>query len=773
MQVFPITAEQEDETLLFFDDFETEDAQRWECIGGTPTFVSEGENHAYSVTAQDCFERETMSGLRNYSYSFRMKMDYRDSEGNFGNTWPTLRFRVGEDAYYNMYLYNKVGSEEIGLQKFVGSQETWLATASPALTEDNEKWVSVKIELTGNRILVYYKDFQKPLIAVADSESEAPSGGCFCFIANGVSVFYLDDLRVERTYPQSSAAETIEKTDDREIIHFLDFETQEGETIEEENGNRFLNAEQGISSESCKDFVCRFHWKRDYYPYGTENPVFSFADGYEFELDSTLAQGGVVLKKDGRELVRETLCLADYDNVWTAIGFSAAENKIEFYFGNLETPFFSYETETPTAEGEISLQGGYLDNWYLASVYRFKPIEIVSSQTVEEEDSVQWKIRAISHEEKERNGAAIAVEQRDGNTSVKSIQQVTFLGNSCGGEEKPETEIIFTLPCSDEGRYLCYLWDGLTPLSDAFSMGEELQRVPMPPKNGAAQISLSAVCDGESFQITGEVTPPSQTVTLLVQKVVSDGSAVQNPSPADAVYLTQLVQTEESGAFTETVHADENVEEGDYRIFVGSDDSAVVWTDVEFLRPSNISEFLAAINSAETAEEIRTLLLDGSNMRYARKLGLRPQLFAALGQENLQIGVISRMLAQKGEGFTENNIEGCFVPHLAFAMLKAAKSGEELYKLLQENADLYSLPEVYAEAAEKVQTEALNGIFIGLKSNKYDALTDATDDLEANLILASMYMANYKEIPHLLEQYRNQLGIDIDLMNGLSQTEKD
>lgn len=767
LQLFPIAA-QEEEGLLFFDDFEKESLQSWESIGGTPSIACEEKNHVYSVSAQDFFEKESMSGYRNYTYSFQMKMDYRDAEGNFGNTWPTLRFRVSDSAYYHVYLYNKTGAEEIGVQKFVGSQETWLATASPKLTEDNEKWVSVKIELAGQNVKIYYKNLKEPLISFTDSEGETPAGGGFCFIANGVSKFYLDDLKVVRGYAPTEAAEKIVKTNDRELIHFFDYEKQSGDTIREEAGNRYYIAEQEVVSAECEDFITRFRWRRDYYPYGKNIPRFSFGDGYVFELESSLENAAVILKQEDRELARAELCFADYDKAWTSVGFSAEQNEICFYWNDMSTPILVYEADAAIRKGSISLCGGDLDDWYLASAYRLKPIEIISSETAEEENNLRWTLRGVSHEESDREITAIAAAFSDGVLCAKSIQAIKFFGNDCNSTEKRETELFFSLPKQENTEWKCFFWDGMTPLADVVVMGEVPTRKNMPPKSEEnPTLEVKAEAKNEIFQISGTVGEASQSISLLLQ-AFSDS---KEPSYDKLIFLEQLTPNP-NGSFSVSIPAEKSLPEGDYQVYAASDDCTITFSDTEFLREGNIASFLLQWNQAGTKESLRDLLLDKANFRYARRLGLKPQLFAALEQEHLQLGVMQRVLEQKEDDFTEENVGTCFAPHLAFALLKTAKSGEEIRVLFAENSDLYSSPKLYQEAEKKLQAEAMEGILHGLKEGRYDTVAEAEEELEQNMILASIYLANYKDIPQLLEQYQQQLGIDLKETNTLTSEQK-
>lgn len=767
LQIFPTTAQEEGE-ILFFDDFETEDVQRWESVGGVPSFVCEEGNYVYSVSAQDYFEKKNMSGYRNYSYSFRMKLDYRDEEGNFGNTWPTLRFRVSDNAYYNVYLYNKVGAEEIGVQKFIGTQETWLATASPKLTKDNDKWVSVKIELTGKTVCIYYNDLKKPIISFEDTEGEAPLGGSFCFIANGVAKFYLDDLKVEKTVVQPEETEKIVRADDRELIHFFDFESQSGEAIREESGNCYMDASAGVISEECSNFICRFNWRRNYYPYGEEIPEFAFGNGYTLKLESSLLSSAVILEKDSRELNRVPLCFADFDNVWTAVAFSAEGKNIAFYWNDMKTPLFTFEVDEPIEKGQISLCGGDVDNWYLASVYRFKPIEIVSSDVLNGEDGLQWKLNALSHEEKDRRATAIAAAFVGDRLCARDIQTVVLDGNPYDGTEKRKTEIIFTLPQIEEAQWYCFLWDGMTPLADVITMGEALLRESMPPKSGKVpELTLKAEAKNGKFQVSGTVSEASQSVTLMLQPL----DDAEKLSYDKIITLAQIV-LEQDGSFSADISAEETLPEGDYRVYAGSDDCMAVYADTEFLREKNIIDFLQKMNEAESAEAIRGLLLEETNFRYARCLELRPQLYAELAQEHLQLAVAERALEQKGNGFTEKEIGSIFAPHLAFALLKTAKDSEQIYHYLQQYADLYSLPSIYGEMSEEVCKEALNGLHKGLKENLYDAVEEVMQDVEPNVILSALYLANYKDIPQLLEKYQNELGIDLAKIQNLTATQK-
>lgn len=782
IQMFPVIAAEPENLLLFFDNFETQDETRWESETEDGSFVlEEGEHqYVYSVGSTDFFEKNAMANLRNYAFSFDLKMDYRDANGAFGNTWPTLRFRVRDGAYYHMYLYNKQGSEEIGVQKFIGEEEFWLGTASVPLTKDNEAWVAVRIELTGNLVNIYYKDIEKPVISFADTEGETPGGGSFCFIKNGVTAFYVDNLMVEQTLPQHEETEWITKKTDREIIHFYDYESQpEAETVvEEENGNHYIDAAGGIGADGeLQDFITRFNWIRDYKPYGTENPVFSFSDGYEIELDSSVFHSAAVLKKDGAELSEAPVWFADDDAVWTAVGFAAIGSEILFYYGDMTEPVLQFDTGETLPPGEITITGGGVDNWYLASAFRQKPVEILSMDTEIVENMVNLNVCALSHLEEDVTASAVAAVYQDGNMCAFAALPVTIIGNELNGTEKQETNLVVSLPETEGARYAFYLWDGMKPLADAAVSGEEPERRPMPPDDGTApKLSLSAECNDGGVRVTGKLMEDTeQSVTVLVQAF---DPAAENSTPqiAQAVYVSQLARPGADGAFQLDFTLDKTLPEGDYRVYAASDDAQPVWSDIEYIKQENLDSFLETVNLAQTAQDIRKLLLDSANSRYAKHFGLDVELFAALGEETLQNGVCSRMLAEKNDGFTAENISGKFMPHLAFALLKTAEGGDEIRELMTENPALYTLSpeteEIYSKAEEKVQIETLNGLYKGLKENRYDSLEETMADFLPNVILASIYCANYKDIPEILNQYEQTLGIRLSMLNELEPSEK-
>ncbi len=773
-QIFPVFAEQTiSENVLFFDDFEAKDETAWTTDGGDVVFIEETdkENIAYSIGTGDYFQKEIMSGLRNYSYSFDMYMDYRDANGQFGNTWPTMRFRASDSSYYHLYLYNKEGSEEIGFQKMVDGDETWLLTASVPLVEDNEKWVSVKISLTGSKIEIYYKDMETPVMSYDDVNGAAPLGGNFYFVANSASAFYIDNLKVEKTKPEQDVAEDITKETGREIYRFYDYEDEsENENIkEDENGNHYFDANEAtLELGEYKDFICKFNWIKDYKPYGENNPVFSFGSGYEIELDSSLESGGIVLKKDNEELKKAELLLADYDEVKTAIMISAVANQVEIYYSDLNVPVLTYNAEEDIHSGIISLSGGTVDNLYLASAYRFKPIEILSNETVIEEEQIAVTINTVSHLEEDITATVIiAGYSLDGLCALAQSEQV-FKGNSCNSEEKITTQAEVLIPYIEDAKYYVYIWSGLKPMADLAEVGTESQRLSMPAACGEVpEITLNAESVDGKVKINGLIeTNTEQSITLLVQK-----SGIIDPDIEKSVYLAQVARPDEEGIF-KAEFSNLTLDEGDYTVFAACDDSEIKTAQFEHIKPENLDLFIEKLNLAVNAEEIRALILDSVNARYVRKLGINTEKLMALKDDALINGVCIRMLADKGDGFTSENSGKIFASHLGFALLKTAIDGEGVYAIISNNPEFYQLDSKYIDAEEKIKKEALNGIYQGLKTNVYNDLKAVMSDIGPNVILAEVYTTNYKDILELLEKYETEIKIDLSKLDELSATEE-
>ncbi len=773
-QLFPVFAEQAiDADVLFFDDFEEKDESAWTTDSGEIVFIEEEdeENTAYSIGSGDYFQKDTMSGLRNYSYSFDMYLDYRDENGQFGNTWPTMRFRASDDSYYHMYLYNKEGSEEIGFQKMVDGEETWLFTASVPLVEDNEKWVSAKISLTGSKIEVYYKNMENPIISYDDVNSAAPLGGNFYFVANSASAFCIDNLKVEETKPEQAEAEDITKETGREIYRFYDYETEpENENIkEDEKGNHYFDAnEETLEFYEYKDFILKFNWVKDYKPYGENLPFFSFGDGYEVELDSSLKSGGIVLKKDNEEIEKAELLLADYDDVKTVIMISAIANQIEVYYNDLNAPILTYNAEEDISSGAISLFGGAVDNLYLASAYRFKPIEILSVASETEEEQMTVTLNAVSHLEEDNKATVIvAGYTSDGFCALAKAEQI-FKGNELNSEEKITTQTELLIPYIEDAKYYAYVWNGLKPIADLAEVGTEPERLNMPPDGGElSELTLNAESAGGKIKINGSIeTNTEQSITLLVQK-----SDIEEPDIQKAVYLAQVRRPDAEGAFG-AEFSNLDLEEGDYTVFAASDDAEVKTVQFEHIKPENLDLFIEELNLAENAEAIRNLILDGANVRYARRLGINAEKLTALKDDTLINGVCKRMLADKGEAFTSENAGEIFASHLGFALLKTATDGVEIYKIISDNPEFYQLDPKYVDAEEKIKKEALNGIYQGLKTNIYNDLKAVLEDVGPNVILSEIYNTNYKDIPDLLKKYESEIKIDLSKLDELSATEK-
>ncbi|MBR5157002.1 MAG: S-layer homology domain-containing protein [Clostridia bacterium] len=773
-QLFPVFAEQDiNKNILFFDDFEAKDESAWTTDSGEVIFIEEeeSENIAYSIGSGDYYHKEIMSGLRNYSYSFDMYMDYRDANGQFGNTWPTMRFRVSDNSYYHLYLYNKEGSEEIGFQKMVDGEETWLLTASVPLVEDNEKWVSVKISLTGSKIEIYYKDMETPIMSYDDVNGAAPLGGNFYFVANSASAFYIDNLKVEKTRPVQAEADDITKETGREIYRFYNFEDEsENENIkEDENENHYFDAnEAALELFECKDFICKFNWIKDYKPYGENNPVFSFGSGYEIELNGSLESGGIVLKKDNEELEKTKLLLADYDDVKTAIIISAAVNQIEVYYSDLNTPVLTYNAEEDITSGTISLSGGNVDNLYLASVYRFKPVEVLSINYEIAEEEMTVNLNAVSHLEEDITASVIVAGYSDDNLCALAVSEQIFKGNDCNLEEKITTQAELLVPYTDDAKYYVYIWNNLKPVADLTELGTEPQRLSMPADSGeTSEISLNAESKDGKVEINGLIdTNFEQSITLLVQKSDADVFDIQK-----AVYITQAVRPDEEGVF-KAEFSNMNLDEGDYTVFASSDDSAVITAQFEHIKPENLDLFIEKLNLASTAEELRAILFDATNVRYARKLGINTEKLADLKDDALINGVCIRLLADKGEGFTSENAGKIFASHLGFALLKTAADGNGVYAVISDNPEFYQLDSKYTDAEEKIKKEALNGIYQGLKTNVYNDLKAVMADVGPNVILAEIYTANYKDMLELLEKYQSEIEIDLSKLEDLSETEK-
>ncbi|MBQ4516444.1 MAG: S-layer homology domain-containing protein [Clostridia bacterium] len=770
-QIFPVFAETDvNDNILFFDDFEEKNESAWSNDSGEVVFIEEdNENIAYSVGTGDYFQKEIMSGLRNYSYSFDMYMDYRDANGQFGNTWPTMRFRASDNCYYHLYLYNKEGSEEIGFQKMVDGDETWLMTASVPLVEDNEKWVSVKISLTGSKVEIYYKNMENPIMSYDDSYGAAPIGGNFYFVANSASVFYIDNLKVEKTRPEQAVAEDITKETCREIYRFYDYEDEsENENIKEENENHYFDASEAILELcECKDFICKFNWIKDYKPYGENMPTFSFGAGYEVVLDSSLETGGIVLKKDNEEIKKSELLLADYDDVKTAIMISAIANQIEVYYSDLNTPILTYNAEEDISSGTISLSGGAIDNLYLASAYRFKPIEILSNAFEIEEEQMTVTLNTVSHSEEDIKATVIvAGYSSDGLCALAQSEQI-FKSNGYNSEEKITNHTELSVPYVEDAKYYIHIWNALKPMADSAEVGTEPKRLSMPADSSEMPtISLKAESADDKVKISGLIeTNTEQSITLLVQKSDIEAFYIQN-----AVYLAQVARPDEDGTF-KAEFSNLSLDEGDYKVFAACDDAECVSTKFEHIKSENLDLFIEKLNLAANAEEMRTLILDNANVRYARKLGINTEKLAALKDDALINGVCIRVLSDKGEGFTSENTGEIFASHLGFALLKTATDSDSLYAIITNNPEFYQLDSKYIDAEEKIKKETLNGIYQGLKTNIYNDLNAVMTDISPNVILSEIYHTNYKDMLELLEKHETEIKMDLSELDELSATE--
>lgn len=784
----PLAAVSAEETAsppyLFFDDFETEDVSRWTVENGEAQFIKEGSNTVYRVTSTDYFEKDTMENLRNYAYSFDMKIDYRDEDGAFGTTWPAFQYRSRDGIYYNMYFYNKVGFEEIGAEKNVG-ENTWMDVAKVPLTEDNCEWVKVRVELTGNDVKVYYKDMETPVISFTETESPSPTGGSFCFVNGRASEFLIDNLRVEETHPVHKDCEPITKDTSREPFLFQDYEMvsagpesgwcSAGEMLAEENGNTCLSLAAPMETEQeFENFVLRYQLKNNYQPYGVMKPSLAFGNGFRLEFDSNLSAPQLTLSYNGAVLASARAILADDDGEWVSVGITTHENEIYIYYHNLAEPLLTTAAEEPVSASSLLFEGGMLDNLYIGSYYRQKPVA-VNEFTVDAADgTLTAKAYVTSSLEADMKATAVLAGYQNDTLCGWNASQVRLKGNALDGTTPQQTEIQIEMPEIPDAQYILYLFDSLAPLSDAAFSGQEPVRIPMSADSHEdTEITLNAQCSGNSAEISGLLSGNTdQSIVLLAVGVGKERLVMAD----NLVFLKQFAKPEADGSFHAKITMTDEMEEGPYFIYAITDDQTMATANYEYLKPSNLSAFLEKINACTDGAGMRSLLLAAENERYALRFGIDLERFRALNSELLETGVCTQVLLQKGDGFTAETIGPVFSERLAMAMLKQCGGGNAIVQALEDNPDLYPLPEnaaqLYAQQTETIQNEACNGLYEGLKKDRYPTVSDVLADLRPNIILASLYCANYKDIPALLNEYESELEISLSKLNRLSTEQK-
>ena len=188
-----------DRVTIFYSDFEDKDDSMWQNDADKSRLVEvdSGTNTAYQVYNYDYLKVPNIDTL----VDFRVEFNYRFKLKTPGENWPAFYLKSrGQPSRYELYFESKPGAEAIELKK---SLQGKVKSVPYDVSAINNKWVYIKIDITGDKLTCYINDKEKPAFEYQDDDPI--DCGPLGFVKGGCAGNYVDNLLV--TVPQGSAPE--------------------------------------------------------------------------------------------------------------------------------------------------------------------------------------------------------------------------------------------------------------------------------------------------------------------------------------------------------------------------------------------------------------------------------------------------------------------------------------------------------------------------------------------------------------------------------------
>ncbi|MBE5040629.1 S-layer homology domain-containing protein [Ructibacterium gallinarum] len=788
--------------LIYSNDFEDGNTEGWSGGSSAPIITEPGvdhneDNHVYAVTAYDSCQSQLLQNLRNYTIEFNMKIEYRDAEGAWGNTWPGLYFRSADAKRYNLYFCTIPGAESITVERNKNGQSTgWMGNAdATGFTDESGYWAYFKIEAYGNEIKIYYMDKENPALIFTDTDPEAPVGGELIFNYGGASMYYLDNLLITSKKADPAVSDPVQPDPEKELLLFQDYENGEalgwtaGGNVQIIGGNHVFAIDQPVYTEKeyADDFRMDFNLWVDYRDsagnFAAACPKISFcandSEAYYLQMNTRLSNGGnelALIKKtaEGDEwLAWPVVWVMDDNCSWVHMRIQKKGNEILVYYKDMETPIIqAVDHGTPCPGGKVGFDGEnvrsfYVDNFCINTFLPSYLANIEDMQLQQKEGQISCMAQIVNLNEEPMDAIAVLAAYRGGRLAGLTAQEVNLKSNAPNGStpEPDEVTLALTGNLTDYEQVQLYLWKNLDTLQVLCPPKERQNRSPVPEPISEHGLTVQAECLQEEVSISGTLTSGQEReISVLVLKpgINPENLKVSQMNLQNVAELRQI-PVDEDDSFHFDFMMNETEAEGRYVVLAGNEYPITEEkTEFDFISTKKMDEFLQKINLASEPKALLAALTSEKYTAAAVKLNLYPDLFAKL-QTAGKNAAGTLMLDEKPEaGFSESNLSGLAVRALAVGMVKDCVSKQDVKSVFGDRKDFYTFSsadwEAYAQAAGTLQEEICDGIY----HNKgyYQTPEDIAADFTVQIALAKIFLANYTEIQKLLEENEELLGVD-------------
>ena len=785
--------------LIYQSDFEDGDISGWTLEGGAPELVQdEGvdfdpDNRVYAVRGYDHCQPELLGSMRNYTIEFNMKIDYRDSTGVLGNSWPGMYFRSADAKRYNLYFNTIPGSESIAVERHKNNQSAeWMGESrDSAFLDECDRWAYFKIEAYGNEIKIYYMDKETPALTFTTAATDAPPGGELIFVQGGASKFYLDNVLITARKPDNAGYDAVGPDTERELLLYQDYEDGQargwdaGARVETREDGHALTADVPVFTERDQygDFVMDLNLRADYRNeagiFDQSNPakLYFRAAGdahYRLELNTRLTSGGNELSlvrrnADGSEswLAWPVVWMMDDNEAWVRLRIETEGSRIRVYYKDMETPVIDAEDQAGAlGPGKIGFDSGntrgfLMDNLRITTKRPGRAVQ-VQKQFSDQAEGILCEAEAVSFQTEPMQAAAILAAYRDGRLAGLSAKQVSLRPNPPDGRIPVPDRFSLTLAGTqaDYDEIQLLLWQALDSLRVLSPLEDAGGTV---PEKAEHALEIEAACRRNDVSVSGSLTGGrGREVSLLVLRPGIDPQALDISGLREAVLeLRQLPAADDRFAFDFTLA--EDAEEGQYRALAGSVFGLPrAEAAFDFISEERLSRFLAAVNSAATGEELAAVLVSPDYAAVSEKLKLEPELWKSLRTEGRAAAAALLLREKPQAGFSDGNLPALVRRGLAVGMLRDCRTAAEAAEVLRVHMDFYPIAEQdrekYLALTEKLRTETCEGLY--RSAVNYETPEDIAEDLPLQIALSELFQANYTKVQEILEEYAALFGID-------------
>ncbi len=778
--------------MIYQNDFESGDTSGW---GNTEIVTDVGadgsaENKAYKVTQYNDCQGELIGGHRNYTIEFNMKIDYKNSDGDYGTTWPNIYFRNADNKRYNLYFNTQNEAPVIAVEKRKNNE--WIATMGESyvtgFTEENDRWAYLKIEAYGNEIKVYYMDKENPCITFTDTDTDAPFGGGLTINDGDAPKFYVDNILITAKKAES-VPEAIEADTDRETLLFQDYEDGQARgwggnvSVSETANGKALSVQDAIST-SRKDFsnvIMDFNICVNYYDqYGKVNQdqppnIYFNQNGeaaYRLEFNTRLTNGGNMLalikkKADGGEewLGWPVVWVLDDNDAWVRMRITVQDGEINVYYKDMEHPVITAADTTPLTAGAIGFSQGNAQKFLVDDlrVTTTRPGNAVQLRRTfqDTENGVLCTVTAVSFLKEQISAVALLAGYKDGQLADIAAKDVTLTANPPDGRTPDADSFSLTMPGKqdDYDELKLLLWKDLSGIRVLSSVQEQTQAV---EEKAEHQLCVEAKRNDFDVCIEGSMTNGSgREVSLLVLRPGFDSAALDISNLKAAILMVDQLSIGDTNSFSMNFSLTDDESDGIYQVLAGSEfDEECRKTTFNYIETSRLNKFLADINEVTTGEALAAILTNPKYETVMETLSLEQETWKTMGQKSRTEAGALLLAERPEEGFTAETLPAAVKRSIAVGMMRDCRTAAEIQKLFQTRQDLYPFSEEDWKAYAGLEEDVCEGLYHNLSG--YRTPEDIAKDFTLQIVFSKLFRAHYDAVQQILDDNEKLLVIDSD-----------